>query len=177
MTHTPFESAANFLLLDDNRIEPNEAGIWIQAAHEASTASHRRLRLCEAGAFLARLFARRPWLDAVQFKLASSITHAGAGKYLRLLRCEVEEVRFVPACALPEGEFPGGEADADVATASLMEDLLDYEFELYGDLRGGHGRLDDLALSLRRAPIESLLQARPLSGAMAVKAWELDKLD
>ncbi|MFT3815649.1 MAG: hypothetical protein QM740_20170 [Acidovorax sp.] len=83
MTPAPIESAADYLLLDDTHIAPNEAGEWIKAAYEATVSSYQRLRRCWAGAFLAQLFARRPWLDAARLTLSVSFEYGDDGSYFR----------------------------------------------------------------------------------------------
>ena len=189
------------LLQRDGLIVQNSAAqswLLLPAANEANM---QELRQAWAGAVLARIFMRCPWLESLTIELNRTEVGGTSGDYLQqpIVTVKTSRLRAVPGTPIPEALIYRGSLDNLSALAVLDAALSEYATTLFDILKDAQPRtpLPDETLSvgtnakpgnplsqssaqevrkgvevsLHRQAIRTLLMDEHISGTEAFGAW------
>ncbi|MBS2132062.1 hypothetical protein KEX41_28150 (plasmid) [Burkholderia thailandensis] len=153
----------------DGDLMLNSSGHRLNAHFERVLIEQRRLSQSWAGAFLAALLIRHPWLDSVTLQFRVSFEYDDAGGSFRSFSAMVTDLHVVSGASFPQELTGDGQFDTDLAAAVIEADIDAFEQELYAALVEDDTN-DDLAVVIARASIAHLLGPLPLDGRQAYQA-------
>jgi hypothetical protein len=152
-------------------ISATEAGLAIDRAYREAEGAFDALQQCWAGACLAGLFVRHPWLQSLRATLSASAEYDDQGSTYRSISNAVTQAAPVAGAALPDAVTDEGRFDELGAIAVIEADLDELDFDLYTSIHAAPDDYADLVLDLNRTAIASLMNGLPISGAEAYRAW------
>lgn len=162
--------AADYRLGASGRIDLSDEGqAVVQAFHEAE-AAFDTLEASWAGAYLASLFQRYPWLQSMRITLWASAEYDDQGGSYRSISNRVAAVNTAPGVALPEDVTDNGEFDEFAAISVIEADLDENDHGLYGSIDDGPHDYTERVFELNRDAIGELLADPPVSGSLAYRA-------
>ncbi|MDZ7855757.1 hypothetical protein [Sphaerotilus sp.] len=94
--------AADYRLGASGQIELTEEGEAVVRAFREAEAAFDALEPSWAGAYLASLFVRHPWLQSLRIALRASAEYDDQGGSYRSISNSVSAVSSIPGAALPE---------------------------------------------------------------------------
>lgn len=148
----------------------NNAGQAVVQAYREAENAYDLLQQCWAGAYLAGMFLRHPWLQSLRITLTASAEYNDQGGTYRSVSNSATQVLPVPGMALPQSLVNAGDFDDIEAIALIEEDLDENDYDLYCAFNSAPNDYDDLVLDVSRSTIAHLLQGDPISGAAAYLA-------
>lgn len=170
LTPTIPAPADDYRLGASGRIELSDEGQGVvQAFHEAE-AAFDTLEASWAGAYLASLFQRYPWLQSMRITLWASAEYDDQGGSYRSISNGVAAVNAVPSVTLPEDVTDNGEFDETAAISVIAADLDDHDHGLYCSIDDGPNDYTERVFELNRDAIGVLLECMPISGSLAYQA-------
>lgn len=152
-------------------ITVTEAGLAIDRAYREAERAFDHLQRCWAGAGLAGLFVRYPWLLSMRVTLSTSAEYDDQGGTYRSISNAVMQVAPVADAALPDLVIDEGRFDELGAIAVIEADLDECDFDLYTSIQTAPDDYADLVLDLSRTAITPLMNGQAISGADAYRAW------
>lgn len=162
--------AADYRLGTSGRIELSDEGQAVmQAFHEAESVFDA-LEVSWAGAYLASLFLRYPWLQSLRITLWASAEYDDQGGSYRSISNSVAAVNAVPGATLPEDVMDNGEFDEFAAISVIEADLDESDSSLYSSIDDGPNDYTERVFELNRDAIAELLSHPPVSGSLAYRA-------
>lgn len=173
MSTETHEDRPAYALQADGTLALNGAGIALETRYQKARIGHQALQASWTGAFLARIFMKHAWLDAVTLSFAVSMEYDDSGGFYRYVSCRAEATRAVPQQALPQEQFPDGEFDANAAERIVEDEIEDGKCDLHASLCGTPGGSDGLDVMLERSAVAALLATAPIDGHAAFEAWKL----
>ena len=171
MNDTECIDVPNYQVDTAGAITVTEAGLAVDHAYREAERAFDTLQHCWAGACLAGLFVRHPWLQSLRATLSASAEYDDQGGTYRSIRNTVMEVVPVANAALPDSVVDQGAFDELGAISVIEADLDEYDFDLYTSIHTAPDDYADLVLELSRTVIEPLLNGELISGAEAYRAW------
>lgn len=170
MSRTNAHAQPDYLVTETNPMMLNEAGLAVMQAYREAKEACEALQQCWAGAFLAGLFQRNPWLQCARITLTASAEYDDQGGSYRSVSASATQALPVPGMTLPASLVHKG-VFHDVGAAALIEDDLDDNgYDLYAALNGAPDDCGELVLDVNRSAIAHLLDGGPVSGAAAYLA-------
>lgn len=156
-------------LLTGETITPNNAASQLIRQRAEMELQYRRLDESYAGASLADLFLRHPWLDAFTLNVTRSCEYDDQGSAFISHAVSVEAVVAVKGAGLPEGIIHDGTFSSGHA-ANFIENQLDtFDGAPVHDLPG-HDGLDTISVRFGRHTLAAVLASTPVSGTAAFHA-------
>jgi hypothetical protein len=152
-------------------ITVTEAGLAIDHAYREAERAFDTLQHSWAGACLAGLFVRHPWLQSMRATLSASAEYDDQGGTYRSISNAVMQVVPVADAVLPDAVLDEGAFDELGAISVIEADLDECDFDLYTSIHTAPDDYANLVLELSRTVIEPLLNGDPISGAEAYRAW------
>ncbi|MDE2300272.1 MAG: hypothetical protein KGK18_19150 [Burkholderiales bacterium] len=163
--------AADYTLNGAGRVVLNDAGSAVVAAFRQAETAYDTLQQSWAGACLASLFLRHPWLQSLRITLSASAEYNDQGGSYRSVSNSVTQVLAVAEASLPDSLVDEGVFDDISAISEIEQDLEDFDHDLYLSISNAPDEYGDLVFDLNRSAIALLLQAGTVSGAKAYRAW------
>jgi hypothetical protein len=152
-------------------IAATEAGLAIDRAYREAERAFDHLQHCWAGACLAGLFVRHPWLQSMRATLSASAEYDDQGGTYRSISNAVMQVVPVADAALPDSVIDEGRFDELGAIAVIEADIDECDFDLYTSIHTAPDDYADLVLDLSRTAIAPLMNGQAISGADAYRTW------
>ena len=171
MSNTENPDAPDYRVDADGAITVTEAGLAIDRAYREAERAFDTLQHCWAGACLAGLFLRHPWLQMVRATLSASTEYDDQGGTYRSISNAVTQVVPVEGALLPGTVLDEEAFDEPGAIGVIEADLDEFDFDLYTSINTAPDDYADLVLELNRTMIQPLLNGEPISGAAAYRAW------
>lgn len=162
--------AADYRLGASGRIELSDEGQAVERAFHEAEAAFDTLEASWAGAYLASLFQRYPWLQSLRITLWASAEYDDQGGSYRSISNSVATVNAVPGATLPEDVTDNGEFDEIAAISVIEADLDEHDHSLYSAINDGPNDYTECVLELNRDAIGVLLECMPVSGSLAYRA-------
>jgi hypothetical protein len=171
MSNTENADAPDYRVDTDGAITVTEAGLAIDRAYREAERAFDNLQHCWAGACLAGLFLRHPWLQALRATLSASTQYDDQGGTYRSISNTVTQVVPVAGVPLPGTVLDEGAFDELAAIGVIEAELDECDFDLYTAINTAPDDYADLVLELNRLMIQPLLNGGWISGAAAYRAW------
>lgn len=162
--------AADYRLGASGRIELSAEGQAVEQAFREAEAAFNALETSWAGAYLAGLFLRYPWLQSLRITLWASAEYDDQGGSYRSISNSVAAVNAVPGVTLPEDVTDNGEFDEFAAISVIEADLDENDHSLYSSIDDGPNDYVERVFELNRDAISELLAHPPVSGSLAYRA-------
>lgn len=170
MSNTATCALADYVVTDTDPMLLNDEGQAVVQAYRAAERAYDALHRSWAGAYLAGLFLRNPWLHSARITLTASAEYNDQGGTYRSVSNSVTQVTPAPGAPLPQSLVNAGAFDDIEAIALIEEDLDDNDYDLYCAFNSAPDDYDDVVLDVNRSAIAHLLQGDPVSGAAAYLA-------
>lgn len=170
MSHTQAHAQPDYLVTETDPMLLNEAGLAVMQAYREAERACDALHQCWAGAYLAGLFKRNPWLQSVRITLTASAEYDDQGGSYRSVSVSATQALPVPGMKLPAPLVYKGAFNDVGATALIEDDLGDNGYDLYTTLNSAPDDYGELVLGVNRSAIAHLLDGHPVSGAAAYLA-------
>jgi hypothetical protein len=171
MSNTEDADAPDYRVDTDGAITVTEAGLAIDRAYREAERAFDKLQHCWAGACLAGLFLRHPWLQALRATLSGSTQYDDQGGTYRCISNAVTQVVPVAGAQFPGTVLDDGAFDELGAIAVIEAELDECDFDLYTSIYTAPDDYADLVLELNRTMIQPLLNSEWISGAAVYRAW------
>jgi len=162
--------AADYRLGASGQIELSEEGQAVVRAFREAEAAFDALEPSWAGAYLAGLFLRHPWLQSLRIALWASAEYDDLGGSYRSISNSVAAVNAVPGVTLPDDVTDNGHFDETAAISMIEADLDDNDHSLYSAIDDSPNDYTDRVFELNRDAIGELLARPPISGSLAYQA-------
>ena len=171
MNTTENTDAPDYRVDASGAITVTEAGLAIDRTYREAERAFDTLQHCWAGACLAGLFVRHPWLQSLRASLSASAEYDDQGGTYRSISNAVTQAVPVAGATLPDSVIDEGAFDELGAIAVIEADLDECDFDLYSSIHTAPDDCADLVLELSRTAIEPLMNRAAISGAEAYRAW------
>ncbi len=165
------EPPADYVVNASGRIDLNDQGQSVVQTYREAEEAFDALQTCWAGACLAGLFLRHPWLQSLRITLSASAEFDDQGGCFRSINNSVTQVLPVPGVPLPESAMRDGAFDDSEAASDIEADLDECDHDLYESISDAPNNYDDVVLDLRRSSIAQFLHEASISGAQAYQAF------
>jgi uncharacterized MAPEG superfamily protein len=148
----------------------NDAGRAVVQAFREAERAYDALQQSWAGAYLAGLFLRNPWLQSARITLTASAEYNDQGGTYRSVSASVTQALPVPGLVLPASLVCEGSFNEIGAIALIEDDLGDSDYDLYTAFNPAPNDYGDLVLDVNRSAIAHLLNGDQVSGGAAYLA-------